>query len=225
MWTIHPVLREDGRSGAAARKTLTTLIQVNVQVVITYPNGDRSSDESVAEIEGTRNRAGFVVVKSLGRRQYIPLMKHAAAIVGNSSSGVVESTPLHLPAVDLGIRQEGRIHAANVLRSLLKNVTPPLVGDTRPRKTPPTRGGATIGCPGAPPCHIFTRPRPAHRSGTDGLLTGAAARLIRTHYLRPSEQGQSVTVNMVSAMTTVFSASIALIRTVIDSTVSIRFAG
>ncbi|UCE58713.1 MAG: hypothetical protein JSU63_14870 [Phycisphaerales bacterium] len=35
------------------------------------------------------------------------------------------------------------------LRSLLKNVAPPLVGDTRPRKTPPTSGGATIGCPGA----------------------------------------------------------------------------
>ena len=56
-----------------------------------------------------------MVVKSLGRLQYLALLKHAAAMVGNSSSGVVESVPLRLAAVDLGTRQEGRAHAENVL--------------------------------------------------------------------------------------------------------------
>ena len=42
-------------------------------------------------------------------------MKHAAVVIGNSSSGVVESVPLHVPALDLGTRQEGRPHADSVL--------------------------------------------------------------------------------------------------------------
>ena len=115
--TIHPVPKKDGRSDIAARETFAALAEANIQVVITYPNGDPGSSQIIAEIKRVKGTPGFVVVKSLGRIQYIPLLKHAAVVVGNSSSGIVESVPLHVPAVDLGTRQKGRPHTANVLRA------------------------------------------------------------------------------------------------------------
>ena len=112
--TVHPVPQQDGQSDLAARETFAAVGEADVQVVITYPNGDPASTEIIAEIEKVKDAPGFVVIKSLGRRRYVPLLRRAAAIVGNSSSGILESVPLHVPAVDLGTRQEGRPHAPSV---------------------------------------------------------------------------------------------------------------
>jgi UDP-N-acetylglucosamine 2-epimerase len=43
------------------------------------------------------------------------LLKHAKFIIGNSSSGILEAPSLHLPAINIGRRQDGRIQGANVL--------------------------------------------------------------------------------------------------------------
>ena len=112
--TVHPVPQQDGRSDLAARETFAAVGEADAQVVITYPNGDPASTEIIGEIDKVKDTPGFVVIKSLGRRRYVPLLRRAAAIVGNSSSGIVESVPLRVPAVDLGTRQEGRPHAASV---------------------------------------------------------------------------------------------------------------
>jgi UDP-N-acetylglucosamine 2-epimerase len=53
--------------------------------------------------------------ENLGTQAYFSLMKHAAAMVGNSSSGIIESASLRLPVVNIGSRQAGRIRAANVI--------------------------------------------------------------------------------------------------------------
>jgi UDP-N-acetylglucosamine 2-epimerase len=42
-------------------------------------------------------------------------MNNVGALVGNSSSGIIESTSLEVPAINIGIRQRGREHAANVI--------------------------------------------------------------------------------------------------------------
>jgi UDP-N-acetylglucosamine 2-epimerase (non-hydrolysing)/GDP/UDP-N,N'-diacetylbacillosamine 2-epimerase (hydrolysing) len=45
----------------------------------------------------------------------LSLLKNVGVLVGNSSSGIIESTSLEVPAVNIGIRQQGREHAANVI--------------------------------------------------------------------------------------------------------------
>lgn len=115
--TIHPVPPKDGGSGRAARETFAALAEVDIQVIITYPNGDPGSNEIINEIRKVKNISRFVIEKSLGRLRYLSLLKHAAMVVGNTSSGLVETVPLHVPAVILGSRQEGRPYAANILRT------------------------------------------------------------------------------------------------------------
>jgi len=52
---------------------------------------------------------------NLDHKTYLSLLKHVGVLVGNSSSGIIESTSLEVPAVNVGIRQMGREHAANVI--------------------------------------------------------------------------------------------------------------
>ena len=59
------------------------------------------------------DRAGFI--QSLGLRRYLSAMQYAALVAGNSSSGVVETPSMGVPAVNIGMRQEGRPICANVV--------------------------------------------------------------------------------------------------------------
>jgi UDP-N-acetylglucosamine 2-epimerase (non-hydrolysing) len=54
---------------------------------------------------------------NLGTEGYFSLMSHAAAMVGNSSSGIVEAASFKLPVVNIGDRQRGRFHDRNVIDS------------------------------------------------------------------------------------------------------------
>jgi UDP-N-acetylglucosamine 2-epimerase len=55
------------------------------------------------------------LIPNLGTEGYLSLMAHAAALVGNSSSGLIEAPSFGLPAVNIGTRQQGRLRAANVI--------------------------------------------------------------------------------------------------------------
>ena len=45
---------------------------------------------------------------------YLSLCQHAAVIVGNSSSGIIEMPSMAVPSVDVGIRQKGRLRGPSV---------------------------------------------------------------------------------------------------------------
>lgn len=52
---------------------------------------------------------------SLGSHRYLSLMKLAAAVVGNSSSGIIEAPAMLVPTVNIGERQAGRLRSASVI--------------------------------------------------------------------------------------------------------------
>jgi UDP-N-acetylglucosamine 2-epimerase (non-hydrolysing)/GDP/UDP-N,N'-diacetylbacillosamine 2-epimerase (hydrolysing) len=111
----HPVtLLEDTTKEANA--LFSALAQVNAQLVFVYPNADAGSRRLVDMAQkfiAARGNARLFV--NLDHITYLSLLKHTAALVGNSSSGIMESTSLGLPVVNIGIRQKGRDHAANVV--------------------------------------------------------------------------------------------------------------
>lgn len=80
-----------------------------------YPNADAGSRELIRRAESFARRRGSRVFTNLDHLTYLSFLKHAGALVGNSSSGIIESTSLAVPAVNVGIRQAGREHAANVI--------------------------------------------------------------------------------------------------------------
>lgn len=60
-------------------------------------------------------RNNFFVVSSLGMKRYLTALKHAAMMIGNSSSGTTEGPAMKIPIVDIGDRQKGRIFAESLI--------------------------------------------------------------------------------------------------------------
>lgn len=88
----------------------------DLPVIITRPNADTRNTRILQQLEGFANTHPNVrLVSSLGTRGYFSLMSLAAAMVGNSSSGIIEAASFRLPVVNIGLRQAGRPRSANVI--------------------------------------------------------------------------------------------------------------
>lgn len=87
------------------------------KVIITYPNNDARGAVIIDQIEQyASSRPGRVLaIPSLGRVRYLSALRYVAAAVGNSSSGIVEVPSMHIPTVDIGMRQRGRLAAESVI--------------------------------------------------------------------------------------------------------------
>lgn len=83
--------------------------------LILYPGADPGSEVVVEEIlRATARYPHLVAHRNLGD-EYLPVLRAADVLVGNSSSGVIEAASLRLPVVNVGDRQRGRISPGNVL--------------------------------------------------------------------------------------------------------------
>jgi UDP-N-acetylglucosamine 2-epimerase len=90
---------------------------VDATYVVTLPNADPGGDAVHALLETAATRPGRVAVDALGERRYWGLMRIADAMLGNSSSALIEAPAVDLPAVDVGDRQAGRRAGPNVLHT------------------------------------------------------------------------------------------------------------
>ncbi|MFH0954146.1 MAG: UDP-N-acetylglucosamine 2-epimerase [Verrucomicrobiota bacterium] len=114
--TFHPVTLEYERTEWQTRELLAALEKSGRPVVFTLPSADTNSRVIIRLIrQYVRRRAKASLVENFGTRDYFGLMSVAAAMVGNSSSGLIEAPSFRLPVVNVGTRQAGRIRAANVI--------------------------------------------------------------------------------------------------------------
>ncbi len=111
----HPNIYESEKAGEQMALTLKILRELNLQAVIIYPNNDLGSELIIEEIERNRNHPKFRIFKNLERKIYLSLLKHSDLMVGNSSSGLIETPYFHLPVVNIGSRNENREKANNVI--------------------------------------------------------------------------------------------------------------
>jgi len=116
--TYHPVtMQKDG--GLIEYQNLLVALEERLaerQIVVTYPNADAQGAvfASLLEAFASKNPESIFLAKSLGRINYLSLMKISGAVVGNSSSGVIEAPAIGVPTVDIGARQNGRIRPSSV---------------------------------------------------------------------------------------------------------------
>lgn len=89
----------------------------DISAVVTYPNNDDRGRRIIARLEewAPERRRRVALIPSLGRRRYHSMLRHVGAVVGNSSSGLVEVPSAGIPTVDIGIRQRGRITGDSVI--------------------------------------------------------------------------------------------------------------
>jgi UDP-N-acetylglucosamine 2-epimerase (non-hydrolysing)/GDP/UDP-N,N'-diacetylbacillosamine 2-epimerase (hydrolysing) len=112
----HPVTTEVEDAKNQIKETLEALKDVGVFTIFIYPNSDAGGRAMIEVIKkyASKNQI-FKTYKSLPHTDYLGLMKYASALIGNSSSGIIESPSFRLPVVNVGTRQEGRERAKNVI--------------------------------------------------------------------------------------------------------------
>ncbi len=99
-----------------AKEVFAALDDLKQQVIFIYPNADAGCRELMGRAEGfVASHKSSRVFVNLDHRTYLSLLSNVGVLVGNSSSGIIESTSLEVPTVNVGIRQTGREHAANVI--------------------------------------------------------------------------------------------------------------
>jgi UDP-hydrolysing UDP-N-acetyl-D-glucosamine 2-epimerase len=115
--TVHPETnRTESETRAAMNEFFIALTRRPEQILITGPGMEYESHIVFDKIEQlVDSRPAVAYVKSLGAVRYINAMRYAAAIVGNSSSGIVESSFFPVPTVNVGDRQRGRLRGGNVI--------------------------------------------------------------------------------------------------------------
>jgi UDP-hydrolysing UDP-N-acetyl-D-glucosamine 2-epimerase len=114
--TFHPVTLEPGEAGGHSAELAGALEMVDGDVVITYPGADAAHDAVIRRLEAlAATRPGTRMIPALGEDGYRALLQEADVMVGNSSSGLIEAPSFGLPVVNVGIRQQGRLRAANVI--------------------------------------------------------------------------------------------------------------
>lgn len=142
--TVHPAtLARDPTLAASA--VVAAMDAVPATYVITLPNSDPGADAIRDRLVAAAARPGRVALDALGERRYWGLLRIADAMLGNSSSALIEAPAVDLPAVDVGDRQAGRRAGPNILHAA---ADPDLVIDAlREALAPGTRARVAVARP------------------------------------------------------------------------------
>ncbi|MEC9310109.1 MAG: UDP-N-acetylglucosamine 2-epimerase [Chloroflexota bacterium] len=116
--TFHPVTLEYKDTEEHITALLSALERIQSNVIFTYPNPDTSSRRIIDAIDHyTSKNTNSKCLINLGVEKYFSLMAYSSAMVGNSSSGIIEAASFGLPVVNIGDRQSGRVHGENVINA------------------------------------------------------------------------------------------------------------
>ena len=116
--TYHPETLDADEGIDGLRAMLSALGGVtSASIVFTGVNADPGHDHLKNEIHAfvSADPTRRHLIASLGQSRYLGLLKIADAVVGNSSSGLIEAPALRVPTVNIGDRQKGRLRAASVI--------------------------------------------------------------------------------------------------------------
>lgn len=116
--TYHPVTLGIEPPEASFSALLAALDEFkDHQVILTYPNADDGGRKIIPLLQSyaASQPERVLAIPSLGQVRYLSAVKHAAAVVGNSSSGIIEVPAFDVPTVNIGDRQKGRLAAKSVL--------------------------------------------------------------------------------------------------------------
>ncbi len=117
--TFHPVTLEKNQSKFQILNLIKFLNTLkNKMIIITSPNFDNESKNIKSEILNfVKKKDNVYFYKSLGNKDYLSFMKIADLLVGNSSSGVLETPYFGTKTINIGNRQKGRIISNNIINS------------------------------------------------------------------------------------------------------------
>ena len=125
----HSVFKDSKKYHKIFNKTLEACAKSKLKTYIIYPNYDPGYKDIIKLIKKYNSKNyNFVIFKNLNRMKYLTLVANSCALVGNSSSGILESPSLKTSAINIGDRQNLWEQNKNILNSnysvnkILKNI-------------------------------------------------------------------------------------------------------
>jgi UDP-hydrolysing UDP-N-acetyl-D-glucosamine 2-epimerase len=114
--TFHPTTLDAADPSAQAGALFEAIELTGLPAIVTMPNADPGGQaiRTVVRERAAANRQ-IQPVETLGTENYFSVMALADAMVGNSSSGIIEAGSFGLPVVNIGSRQEGRVRGPHVI--------------------------------------------------------------------------------------------------------------
>lgn len=152
--TFHPETAGGKDPSQQFYALLSALDKSGLNCIFTKANADAGGSEINALIDEAveQNSEKYVAFTSMGLVRYLSAMKLCAVVIGNSSSGVVETPTLGVPCINIGSRQSGRIMCQNVIctsadeneisAAIQKSLSPEFIKEARQTKSP-YNGGET----------------------------------------------------------------------------------
>lgn len=116
--TYHPVTLSSMSSEIQVMNLLKALDDYkDYHIIFTYSNSDTNSLIIIKRIQEyvDQDPDRCMFIPSLGQRRYFSALKYVKAVIGNSSSGIIEVPSFGIPTLDIGDRQKGRIAAHSVI--------------------------------------------------------------------------------------------------------------
>ncbi|WP_165723536.1 MULTISPECIES: UDP-N-acetylglucosamine 2-epimerase [Pseudoalteromonas] len=120
--TYHPVTRGD-----AKENDINPLLNVirerdDINFLVTYPNADGEGALMIKQWLELGNLNNVILYPSLGFKCYLAVMKQAACVLGNSSSGLIEAPSFKIPTINIGTRQKGRPKSCSVIDTSMNDI-------------------------------------------------------------------------------------------------------
>ena len=116
--TYHSVTIENNSAEEQCRNLLSVLAEyTGYSFIFTQSNSDSDGRIITKLIQEfvNQNKERALFVSSLGKKRYLSLLKYTTAVVGNSSSGIIEVPSFGIPSVNIGNRQKGRIKCDSII--------------------------------------------------------------------------------------------------------------
>ena len=115
--TYHPVTMEGGFVDEQIEEFLEAIKAFpDIQFIVTKSNADQGGARINELLDQAEQRIeNLHVYTSLGIRRYLSLMKYAEFVLGNSSSGIIETPAFQVPTVNIGDRQRGRLQSESII--------------------------------------------------------------------------------------------------------------
>ena len=125
LFTYHPETLSNNDLVEDLNEIFDTLDNCSLGVLFTYSNADNGGRIINHKLEDfcKQNPKKFKVVKNLGQLNYLSAMSHVDLIIGNSSSGIIESASFGKPVVNIGNRQSGRLKGINIIDTEVKELS------------------------------------------------------------------------------------------------------
>lgn len=110
---FHPVVQEADKAAEQMRLVVEATQKMGYALLILHPNSDAGGAGISAYLDGIPQNDRLRILTHLDRDRYLDVLSVSDLLIGNSSSGIIESASFGVPCVNIGSRQEGRLRNGN----------------------------------------------------------------------------------------------------------------